>query len=477
MVHRSHLVSLCTAMIALSQTVLGMCSEITLTTAEEAEIYFYDAMQKVQTLADKITYLSLEERTFENTMNACNQLDDRISEISSTLSSIESSTLLMDWHAFTDLTVFKNQDLCNALIAYANNPSDKEALNPYQQYAIDLFLQSAYQDSSQTGKYLSGLAETKSSNSEQLTILNLSQKEGAPTDNLAEKILDTDADVVCVQDISDATNYDLYSALKHHYAHFYTVKGAHNLLIASKYSMENPEYIPLADSGYVHLALKSGQTLLGHVYAAFSEPNRDKLGSLEQILFAMESQYQENVPFMLCGSWKSDDANELLGTYFVFEANSNTLLLKPGSSRDREYQIETSEVYLSERHRGSLSLIKQPSHVTHDYSRLTHYRSEVAQRNENYIILCEANEGNDNNRNEAESKDGNDRAGSDERARLDITFGGGNDGKGNERVYGGIGITAPNGVDMSINGSVSKDANGNVSRQLEGKVSIPIGGR
>jgi hypothetical protein len=73
-----------------------------------------------------------------------------------------------------------------------------------------------------------------------------------------------------------------------------------------------------------------------------------------------------------------------------------------------------------------------------------------------HIVLCEDNEGNDRN-------------------WVDFSAGAEDDNDGNESVWMGMGYTTKNGTNIEIVGEVKKDSEGNTSRRIEGNVRIPIG--
>src|SRR5581483_4613900 len=493
MIHRIHLTYLCASMMLLFQTVSGISFEIPLKPVEVEESCYFNTMKEIQIQTDEIASIYFEKRTFENTLKAWNQLGYKVAETSRALSSIGNPMLIHDWNVFVDMTVFQNRDLNRALIAYANCPPDHEALNPYQLRSLDLFLSKVHQDDSPTYTHLKGLIEDNDFSGERLTILNLSAKSKGELslEHLVEKILAEDPDVVCIQDITeDGSSYELYDFLKRHYAHFFMtidIRGLtsallpnKSLLIASKCSMENPEFVPLSenkDNGYVHFILKSGATLLGHAYAVQSESNQKEIVQVEQILAAMESQYREDIPFILCCNLKEPESKELFEAYFSFGTGCaflNTFLLNAPASKDINYQIETSILSMSENHQAVFSSIKKSVKHDHSSSHLT-VRSprKISKSNASYIILCEANEGNDNNRNESESKEGNDRAG-EECSRLEITLGTENNHQG-ERLFGSLNVTTPGGSKTTLSGELSTDKDGNLSHKAQLELSIPLG--
>lgn len=500
MINRARITCLCASMIFLSQTISGITSEVILTTAEEVQDYLYETIDKIQASVDMITQIPLDQRTFENTLQAWNLLAGKLEDTTNTLTSIENPAVMQDWYSFINSAVFQNTELSKAIMLYAYNPPDMEILNPYAQNALKHFITPSSQDTPYV--HLAGLAEDKESNGENLTLFNLNANsdEKLSLEGLIEKILHANADVVCIQEIIGIdSSYAFYDALKEQYAHFYTTIDMHGfssdtpiaakgMLIASKYPIGNPQYTPFSnnrDSGFIDFTLKSENTLLGRVFIAQLKPNQAQVMPLEQILSVMESEYQKDIPFLLCSNMEvTDESHELVEAYFVYDStelsNKKTLLLRPGSSRHSDHQIETSSVSISDNHQALLSSIKQPKFVSPDDSSSLsiHKPARMSQSSKSYIILCEANEGNDNNQNPTEQRQEREyerERNRNEPGRLELNLGSKNDHQGNESFNGGVGYKSPNGWEASVDGEFGKDSQGNTSHKVQGKISIPIG--
>ncbi len=293
------------------QAILGVSGEAVSKTAEEIESYVYHGIDHIRSLSEEIVQVPQEEQTFENTLRAWNRLRRKYADIMHAAAA--DPQIAQEFYALMNDEVFHNIVLQNAIISYAQRALEDETLNPYQRYVVQNFLNSAPHVSDYV--YLPGIADSKRGSGENLTILNFDPKWEADLtlEGLLEKVLNEDADVVCLQEIIEVDS--VYDLLKDRYAHFYTtIDGCkRGVLVASKYPMDNPHYRPFSvkdsgeGNGFIDFKLSNGDTSLGHVYIAtrqqsFSDAQSVQLGKmeLEQVLEAMESEYEEDVSFLLC---------------------------------------------------------------------------------------------------------------------------------------------------------------------------------
>jgi hypothetical protein len=144
--------------------------------------------------------------------------------------------------------------------------------------------------------------------------------------------------------------------------------------------------------------------------------------------------------------------DELIGAYFssgcAGNSGAGTLLLNVPLAISG-FQIETTPV----EHGALLSLVKPTEREEQFRVRIAPKHNKEAQ---GFVILCEANEGNDN-------------------TWVDFSVKGDNDGKGNEKVEGKLGVRSGK-YSASLGGNVGKDPNGNTSYGAEASVSFQIGG-
>ena len=159
MIHRTHLTCLCTIIICLSQTISGTSSEITFNSVEEVMVFLNKKVKNTRAAIEKIVQIPLEERTFQNTIKAWNELVHELRNTAIIMASIDYPVMVQHWHTFVGSAVFQNDDLIHALITYAQNPPDASTLNPDEQRALQQFLPVA----SRTYTEFKGLAENKNS--------------------------------------------------------------------------------------------------------------------------------------------------------------------------------------------------------------------------------------------------------------------------------------------------------------------------
>lgn len=174
---------------------------------------------------------------------------------------------------------------------------------------------------------------------------------------LAKKILEANPDIVCLQEVhaEDAT-YALYEALKNNYTHFYGAIGPRvlgfdlktlglpsGLFVASKYSLEKPEFTLFAVSGFsmnygvFDFLVKQGGNSLAHIYTTHMQSlNNDQFPEiravqLKQILEKLNRDREAEakaIPYFLCGDLNvpfgsKEPALELIKTSFHDDYNKN----------------------------------------------------------------------------------------------------------------------------------------------------------
>lgn len=93
--------------------------------------------------------------------------------------------------------------------------------------------------------YHSGTAPEAVFMSEELRVLNLTANRCSDPAALAQEIIASHADVVCLQDLQEAEASDFYQLLQEHYAHFIYVDQGHlpnGLLVASRLPLKDGQW-------------------------------------------------------------------------------------------------------------------------------------------------------------------------------------------------------------------------------------------
>lgn len=138
--------------------------------------------------------------------------------------------------------------------------------------------------------YHPGNASEILSVSEELRILNLQANH--LTEDMAQEILASQADVICIQDLSAIEASDFYQFLKEDYAHFiyvdheYTQDG---LLVASKLPLKDAQYTGEGNAELLRFVL--GQSVAPIAQICVSKP------SLKQPIST-----RSDLPLLLCGA-------------------------------------------------------------------------------------------------------------------------------------------------------------------------------
>jgi hypothetical protein len=391
MKNRTHLTSFLAAVISLSHAVLGMAYEVVFTTSEEVDAYVVHTVENIRNAVEQIVQIPLDEQTFDNTLRAWNRLNDEITDCMQNLMSIEYP--LQDFQDYVNTEVFRNGLLKHALISYVQRCEVDETLNPFQRNAADKFLQSSGSHVS-TPNYvpLRGSINDKVNFEEDISLLNfyVGNAEGV-VERVSSRILDKKYDVVCFQEVTGIeAAYAFYDILKEHYAHFYIAtdllggstdplsKPQTGLLIASKYTMDNPQYTAFSSQhGFIDFSIKDDEKCLGHVYVARLEPSSSEAVAymnriqLQKILDEMESHlFEGKHPRILLSDLRVDEDSEmedLLDNYFDNGEDSPpykyyALLMNSLSdilANAPEYRLESSSVFLSNESKGFFSSIKK----------------------------------------------------------------------------------------------------------------------
>lgn len=148
--------------------------------------------------------------------------------------------------------------------------------------------------------YLEGSAKEGVVEKSQFTLFSVTVK---VDQNISGEILESDADIVCLQGIeSHHEGYVYYRALKDLYPHFYVETCDRGIsLIASKYPIENPLFIPFGDGcGLFDFVIINQENPVGHLYLA----QLSDLGLLQMVVNKIENDYsnsRDSIPFVLCG--------------------------------------------------------------------------------------------------------------------------------------------------------------------------------
>ncbi|MBS3904739.1 MAG: endonuclease/exonuclease/phosphatase family protein [Simkania sp.] len=244
----------------------------------------------------------------------------------------------------TSLTPYERHEIQHLLDSYENI---KDRLTKEEQRTISQLKEINAKHDSNPFIYLESATPSKATlqdnTPKQLTILTLNtcfvpgnfpylyggviqpwQKRVLP---LAKKILETHADVICLQEVhEEEASLALYEALKNEYTYFYGAMGPRvlgfslntlgrpsGLFVASKYPIENPQFTRFAETGFpmnygfFDFTITDGTTALGHIYTTHMQSlNWDQFAQiralqLEQILEKMHEDLDRTIPFFLCG--------------------------------------------------------------------------------------------------------------------------------------------------------------------------------
>ncbi len=352
--------------------------------------------------------------------------------------------------------VLQNPQLRERLTQCARIVSEDKNLDSFQRYITNSLVTS----NSSRMLYLQGLKEEKSDADIDFTILTIEASEflGKNASQLADRILSIDADTVCVQEIySEQDAYDLYSVLKEKYAHLIYVgsypafgypKVQHNLLLASKYGLENAQLnkfqldLGAENEEFFDCEIRNKNKTIGHIFSAhFAEMQNLEMQSLklEQLLEKMQDNFlktKEAIPFLLCGNF-SNIANSEKSTVFldfINEGSYNALFRSPYIS---EYSILSNNVVLT------TSAVGTVTSVSNLFSWNFLFNGEKTKLSNVYTVLCKRHA-------EASAS---------------------TDTDGNTSARGSLSVSNENEdgtkYSVGISGSVNQDKDGNLSGKTE----------
>ncbi|MBX9923703.1 MAG: endonuclease/exonuclease/phosphatase family protein [Rhabdochlamydiaceae bacterium] len=185
-------------------------------------------------------------------------------------------------------------------------------------------------------------------------------------DELAKKIKEQNADLICFQEIFDfKASTALYEKLKGSYKYFYINIGPRNfglspgsfglssgLFVASRYEIQKPKFIafgknspPERTYGFFFGNLLHQEQVIAQFVTTHLQPFNSSEGKswrnkqIKQILTFMRSQEPINVPFLLCGDlnteWRSKEpAESLLSQNFYNSYRPSDKTLKTRTCAD-----------------------------------------------------------------------------------------------------------------------------------------------
>jgi hypothetical protein len=175
-----------------------------------------------------------------------------------------------------------------AIRAFSANLLANESLDPYQRFLLENELERPSPENilffaTSNDAKNSSPANTTPTPVEFFSVLNctmpLLQSSQENFDSVVKNILSSNADIVCVQEVSqDETCYDLYNKLKDRYSNFFVeinpVYGPwlSGTLIASNYDLENSRYTSIINqeekpqNGSLDFVVKDNGVSIGHIY-------------------------------------------------------------------------------------------------------------------------------------------------------------------------------------------------------------------
>lgn len=299
--------------------------------------------------------------------------------------------------------------------------------------------------------------------------LNLSKfpQDWQSLEALCQEILWIDADVVYLQgvDNQDAV-YTLYEALHEHYAHFCAeMEQPHGIFVASKHSIENPQFTALTtEEGWLagmllDCTVQKEETFRGHLYLAHLPVHNEN--ALMQIAIQMEADFlgtKEIMPFFLGGDFGmiAEQMEDFLlrhyfGNMMGSQSSCSAILLKgvpssPEVHANQGYKINTSPSPAWSGYAGILTSIREQRPYLEDSNS---WSAQGYWRDSNLLILSVHGQ--------AEVKAGQDLDGS-------------SSVRGSVSVYEQSESGTVYSLDFDVQGS--RDRDGQVSGKVEGGVSL-----
>lgn len=365
--------------------------------------YLEKAKSNIAAAEKKLTAIPFCEKNYENTLKLWNQLGNDILVHFSVLTYITEGSFpatpqayetLQNFEGFLLQSLILNPHLQNAMLEYAETAlGENYLLNPYENYQISCLLKSfetihpvlSHEEQAKLADlqmrssrlkrtpflHLKGKIADKSLPEERLaegfTVFDLNTcflpgelvfvhggmaRWEERVSALAEKILETNADVICLQEVfTEEAGFALYERLKEHYSHFYisisprplgfssaTFGLPSGLFVASKYHVDQPAFTLFSEAGFpmnygvFDFVIKNSNIPLGHIYTthlqAFDKEQFKEIRSkqLNQLLEKIQSDHQvsPDFPHFLCGdlniAWGSEEAGEALIHNYFFDA-------------------------------------------------------------------------------------------------------------------------------------------------------------
>ncbi len=223
-------------------------------------------------------------------------------------------------------------------------------------------------------------------------------------EKVADRILQLDADIVCLQEVFEEQSADrLYELLKNKYSHFYTQIGAKHfgfskesaglgsgLFVASKIPLDQPRYQAFEDSsdymkrGFFHCKISKGGEEFAHIYTTHLEAFDQAPGpeyrkkQLQQIVQEMQKNHLSTSEHavVLCGDLNiphlsKEPAEEFMTEHFK---DSYSKIYKEVTMKNKTY-VDLTELWWKAR-LDSKKFIPLPQIL--DYALL--WKSSVTQK-------------------------------------------------------------------------------------------------
>lgn len=353
-----------------------------------------DVITEVHETLDAILSMPQDLQTFENTLQPWLRLSTKINTYYDLLHSlagepsIENTAALNTLHDLRNIfiDISQNYHLKKVLSSCAKKTISSYESSPLQRNIANRFLKNTMEPFSN----IPGSALAKNSEDHNFTVLNL--QFAALTKNqkaiLFQDILSANADLVCIREIYEDEAIEVYDFLQGNYAYFLHVDTLNpnfstcssGMLIASKYRFEKPQLSYFQESvyrdheGLFDFIIKDEAGPLGHIYVVdlpkeAVEVQNQRIKCIVEKMQETILQRKEPIPVFICGDFtrlsSCEESKMFLNSYFRSGRNSiDALLLEtlptlPSELVNPSYSISTTPFFLSERHVGSLSFLKQ----------------------------------------------------------------------------------------------------------------------
>ncbi len=379
---------------------------------EDVQTQQLKTAKKVAQVASRILSTPEEHMTFENTLGLWQRL---IEEISANADGITNQGIGAAFSAEMQCSPeFYLALKRNALLILS-----EESSNVFQKHIARCFLDNCEQKGQQYLLYLNGRAEEKNSIQNEFTIMDLAIGDISKDQIIAltEQILDSNADILCLREISVEDSSSLFDSLKNDYAHIYVAANVcgkefsssspwinGSIFVASKYVLENVKIRSLQSSTENELldfVIKGSENYLGHIYSVALHQGYLEEGCIEQLeklIQVMQGDFleiieTEEIPFFVCGDLgNSEQDKALISSYFRSDNRSNgrALLLQslPAFPREKvgqEYKIATA-AFLMHGWTGLFARIQEETN--HSLAELVSKNLRGRYRGGNEIMLC-----------------------------------------------------------------------------------------